>query len=186
MSRNENQLGKHILAIVIGTLFCCQFTLGQSAKTDPVEPAAFIDESDITWKVNDFNVARWKTLIGGSEGGQLDNSDIQFGLWQLAPGQTYHSHKHSAPEVYYILSGKAEWTVGGITRKVSAGTAIYTRPGKIHKMVNLTDEPVKTVWFWWAPGGEREVFNGEYLFTEPALNQPEKSGFQTGDEEKLH
>ena len=35
-------------------------------------------------------------------------------------------------------------------------------------------------------GGEREVFNGEYLFTEPALNRPEKSGFQTGDQEKLH
>ena len=90
MSRNKHQLGKHMLAIVIGTLLCSEFTLGQSAKTDPVEPPAFIDESDIIWKVNDFNVARWKTLIGGSEGGQLDNPDIQFGLWQLAPGQTYH------------------------------------------------------------------------------------------------
>jgi hypothetical protein len=39
MSRDKHQLGKHMLAIVIGTLLCCEFTLGQSAKTDPVEPA---------------------------------------------------------------------------------------------------------------------------------------------------
>ena len=62
MSRNKHQLGKHMLAIVIGALFCCQFTLGQSAKTDPVEPAAFIDESDITWKVNDVSWRRVRLI----------------------------------------------------------------------------------------------------------------------------
>ncbi len=186
MIRKRINLSRQVLAIVVATLSCCQLALGQSVEAAANEPEAFIDESEVSWKVNDFNVARWKTLIGGSEGGQLDNADIQFGLWQLAPGQTYHSHKHTAPEVYYILSGQAEWTVGSKTRNVSAGTAIYTRPGKIHKMVNLTNEPVKTIWFWWAPGGERAVFSGEYLFTEPATIQPAKPGFQTKDQDKLY
>ena len=167
-----------MFTVILGMLFFGQLVLAQSTEVTDDEPAAFLDESDISWKVNDFNVARWKTLVGGSEGGQLENDDIQFGLWQLAPGLTYHGHKHDAPEVYYILSGEAEWTVGTKTKKVTAGTTIYTRPGKIHRMVNLTDEPVKTIWFWWAPEGKRKVFTGEYLFTEPAPKQPANSGFK--------
>jgi len=157
-----------------------------TSKASADEPTAFVAEKEISWKVNDFNVARWKTLIGGTEGGQIDAEDIQFGLWQLAPGSTYHGHKHVAPEIYYVLSGTAEWTVGTKTQKVSAGTTIYTRPGKVHKMVNLTDKPVETIWIWWAPGGDRKVFAGEYLFTEPRPAQPEGSGFQGDASEKLY
>ena len=132
------------------------------------EESAFVHESTITWKGNTHSVSRFKTLVGGDEGGQLDNDDVQFGLWQLAPGATYHGHKHDAPEIYYIISGEADWTVGEETQRVTAGTAIYTKPGQVHRMVNAGDEIVKAMWFWWAPDGRREVFSGEYIFTEPA------------------
>ena len=59
--------------------------------------AVFLDESEISWKVNDFNVSRWKTLVGGDEGGELAEADVQFGRWQLAPGATYHAHRHEVP-----------------------------------------------------------------------------------------
>lgn len=130
--------------------------------------SAFVDGESITWKGNAHSVSRFKTLVGGNEGGQLDNEDVQSGLWQLAPGATYHGHKHDAPEIYYIVSGEADWTVGDETRRVKPGTAIYTKPGKVHRMVNAGDDIVEAVWFWWAPDGRREVFNGEYVFTEPA------------------
>ena len=130
--------------------------------------SAFLDESKVSWKVNDFDVSRWKTLVGGDEGGQLVEADVQFGRWQLAPRATYHAHRHDVPEIYYIISGKAEWTVGTEVRLVSQGTTILTEPGQVHKMVNTTDEPVDALWFWWAPDGRTEVFSGEYEFTEPA------------------
>ena len=130
--------------------------------------SAFLDESEVSWKVNQFDVSRWKTLVGGDEGGQLTEADVQFGRWQLAPGTTYHAHRHEVPEIYYIISGEAEWTVGNETRRVSNGATILAEPGQVHKMVNLTDKPVDALWFWWAPDGRREVFSGDYEFTEPA------------------
>ncbi len=147
-------------------------------------PEAFVNADDITWKVNEFNVARWKTLVGGIEGGQIDARDVQFGLWELAPRAIYHGHKHEAPEIYHILSGRARWSVGEATREVTSGTTIYTKPGQVHRMVNLTDEPVRAVWFWWAPGGDADVFLAPYEFTEPPPEQPEGALFETPAERR--
>ncbi len=147
--------------------------------------AEFLHESDITWKVNQAEVARWKTLIGGIEGGQIEQPDVQFGTWELAPGAIYHGHVHEAPEIYYILSGKARWTVGEETREVGPGMAVYTPPGAMHRMENLSDEPVSAIWLWWAPEGKREVFSGEYRFTEEAPPLPNGKGFPDGEVEKI-
>ncbi len=119
--------------------------------------------------MNDFPIHRWKTLVGGKSGPE----DILFGTWELAPHASHHSHKHDAPEIYYVISGKALWTVGDETQVVTKGMAIYTKSGAVHEMVNLTDEPVQAIWISWAPEGDREVFNGEYVFTEEAHTQPE-------------
>lgn len=162
--------------------FCLALLVSGSAWAEP--PSAFLDESVINWKVNEFSTSRWKTLIGGNEGGQIPEDDIQFGLWQLAPGATYHGHRHDAPEIYYILEGEARWTVGEETRIVSEGMAIYTRPGQVHRMENLTDELVKAIWVWWAPGGNAEVFEGVYEFTEPL--EPGAGGFSETEAEKIY
>lgn len=148
-------------------------------------PQAFLDADSITWKSNAFAVARWKTLVGGIEGGQLAAEDVQFGLWELAPGAIYHGHHHPAPEIYYILEGQARWQVGDQTRVVTSGTTIHTRPGEVHRMENLTDTPVRAIWFWWAPGGDTEVFKAPYVFTEPAPTQPPEAVFED-PAERLH
>lgn len=158
--------------------------LAPAAVAEP-PASAFIETDQVTWKVNAHNVARWKTLIGGIEGGQLPAKDVQFGVWQLAPGAIYHGHRHAAPEIYHILSGRALWTVGDETREVGAGVSIYTRPGQVHRMENLGDEPVHAIWFWWAPGGDTEVFKAPYEFTEPAPDAPNGTGF-AAPAERLH
>ena len=136
--------------------------------------SAFLEESTVSWEMNAFPVHRWKTLVGG----QGDPADILFGTWELAPNAIYHGHKHDAPEIYYIISGRALWTVGEETQEVSRGTAIYTKPGAVHKMVNLTNEPVQAIWIWWAPDGDRTVFNGKYSFTEAPPVQAENAEFK--------
>lgn len=167
------------------TLACLLMTAGVSiAQQTPAIAGPFLDQSEVTWKVNEFNIARWKTLVGGIEGGQIDRDDIQFGIWELAPNAIYHSHRHEVPEIYFVTEGKADWTVDGVTREVGPGMTIYTKPGAVHKMVNHTGDNVRAIWVWWAPGGDKEVFAGDYEFTEPV---PEKNGsFKEGVNERLY
>ena len=101
-------------------------------------------------------IVRWKTLIGG-EHPSIPHTDVLMGMLDLDAGGYYPLHAHPAPEIYFILSGTAEWTVGNETFMAEPGMAIYHAPNVPHRMVNKSDEPLRTVWFWWAPNGDREV-----------------------------
>ena len=164
---------KITLTILVGLL-----AFSPIVNSAAIEESAFLHESSVSSKTNAFPIHRWKTLVGGGAGGRMDPVDILFGTWELAPHAIYHGHKHQTPEIYYIVSGKALWTVGEETREVTKGSAIYTRPGAVHKMVNLLDQPLHAVWIWWAPNGDRKVFDSEYIFTEEAPVQTENAGFR--------
>jgi quercetin dioxygenase-like cupin family protein len=166
-NRSESFMTKSFRATCLGLLFCACSGYAEQASV----PGPFIDAGDVTWKVNDFPIVRWKTLIGGNEGGQIEQDDVQFGIWELAPHAIYHGHRHDAPEIYYVISGTGVWTVGASSREVGPGSTIYTAPGAVHKMVNSGDEPLRAVWLWWAPDGRREVFSGAYEYTEPPPQQ---------------
>lgn len=169
---------------MLKSVFTILFTLYSILTyTEPMATEGpFLHEADIDWKMNDFPIHRWKTLVGGIGGDHIERSDIRFGTWELAPKATYHGHKHETPEIYYIISGKALWTVGDKSQEVSAGTAIYTKPNSVHKMVNLSDEVVKAVWIWWAPNGDTETFDTPYLFTEDAPEQPDSAKFENSQQ----
>lgn len=93
---------------------------------------------------------RYKTLLGTPES---PSPGATMGLLELSPG-TYPFHEHPAPEIYYVLRGRASWTVGTKTFEVREGTAVYHAPGLRHRMVNRGATSLLAVWFWWAPGGE--------------------------------
>ena len=175
--------GSELSARLTGRRLCLLVLLPGLALAD--ELPSFLDADAITWKVNAHEVARWKTLVGGSEG-EIDDADIRFGLWQLAPGAIYHGHRHEVPEIYHVTGGRGTWTVGDETREVTAGSTIYTRPGEVHRMVNLEDHPLTAIWVWWAPGGDRDVFDGNYEFTEPAPPLLNGKGFDEGLTEQIY
>jgi dimethylpropiothetin dethiomethylase len=115
-------------------------------------------------------VVRWKTLIGSNGAdwlGGIPQKDVVFGVLDLDPGGYYPSHSHPAPEIYFILSGTAEWTVGDETFIAKSGMAIYHAPDTAHRMVNKAKEPLKTLWFWWAPDGRAEVLSQQVALLEP-------------------
>ncbi len=146
----------------------------------------FRDAAALEWKRNESTASRWKTMIGGNDGGQIDDKDIRFGLFELAPRAIYHGHKHDSPEIYYITSGRAMWTVGDETREVTAGMTIHIPPGAVHKMVNMGEQTVEAIWVWWAPDGDREIFDGEYRFVEETPVQPAGSGFKDDAATRSH
>lgn len=53
-----------------------------------------------------------------------------------------HFHRETE-EIYYIVSGSGEMTVGSETAQVSAGDAVYIPVGNIHTLKNTGTEPMK-------------------------------------------
>lgn len=105
-------------------------------------------------------VLRWKILIGsGGPDWQpgVPQEDVLVGVLELDAGGYYPAHSHPAPEIYFVISGTAEWTVGEETFTAGPGMAIYHSPNVLHRMLNNGSEPLRTVWFWWAPGGRKDV-----------------------------
>lgn len=138
-------------------------------------PANHVETSEAKWQVTPTypkalrNAVRWKTLIGGNGTdwiGGVPQKDVILGVLDLDPGGYYPSHFHPAPEIYFVLSGSAEWTIGEETFTATPGMAIYHAPNTPHRMVNKGAEPLKTVWFWWAPDGKTDVLAGDVKFSE--------------------
>lgn len=75
------------------------------------------------------------------------NSDIE--LCSLAEeilpqGKAVRRHHHlQTEEIYYILSGEGEMTVGEETRNISAGDAVFIPRTNTHTLKNTGSEPIK-------------------------------------------
>ena len=62
----------------------------------------------------------------------------------LPPGKTVPRHHHEVlEEIYYILSGSGEMTVGEETREVGVGDAIFIPKNNVHSLTNTGDEEMK-------------------------------------------
>ena len=147
-----------------------------SLSADNQDTKYWTTADDVPWvSTEGFNAIRWKDLVGGDGAGQISQNNLRFGLLQIAPKALYPGHRHTSPEVYYVMSGVAEWTVGLETFNAKTGTTIYIPANTVHRMTNLGETPLTAVWVWWAPDGDQSVFDPDgYEFTEPV---PDQSGF---------
>lgn len=58
----------------------------------------------------------------------------------LHPGAAIGYHTQKEDEVYYVLSGRGEFTLDGMKREVGPGVAMLTRPGSSHGIRTLGGE----------------------------------------------
>ena len=74
----------------------------------------------------------------------LDPGRIQMINWStLLPGKSFRSHYHEAmDEVFIILNGKVEVSVGQEKQTLGKGDAVVIPEGAVHIMKNLTDREV--------------------------------------------
>lgn len=64
----------------------------------------------------------------------------------LPPGAAVTRHLHrETEEVYYVLAGDGEMTVGDETAPVGPGDAIYIPIGTVHTLRNVGAEPMRIV-----------------------------------------
>lgn len=85
-------------------------------------------------------------LVGPA--GLIAHEQIRFGLYLQSPNTFYPSHMHEAEEIYYVLSGAAEWQCDDDAFAVrEPGTPIHHKPWQRHAM-RTDNAPLLAIWAW--------------------------------------
>ena len=66
--------------------------------------------------------------------------ELVFRKRALHPGASIGYHEQKEDEIYYVLSGRGEFTLDGVRHEVGPGTAMLTRPGSSHGLRQVGDE----------------------------------------------
>lgn len=95
----------------------------------------------------------------------FDNLDLKVVELAIAAGATLPLHAQATPSVYHILGGTADVASNEEVAKVTPGTSI-TFDSYAKKGVKVTsDEPLKILWFSWAPEGNKSYLESGYYLT---------------------
>lgn len=80
-------------------------------------------------------------------------------------GMAVPPHYHAAHnEVFFVMAGRTEWTVGGETQVVGPGDLVYVPAGTVHTVKVIGDEDVHML-FLYNPGGYEYVSRREFQYT---------------------
>lgn len=70
----------------------------------------------------------------------LKERTMSAGLYALAPGELDTQSVHQQDELYQVVSGRAELTVGEETCTVARGTVVFVPAGVPHRFHHITEE----------------------------------------------
>ncbi|MFP7287378.1 dimethylsulfonioproprionate lyase family protein [Shouchella clausii] len=97
-----------------------------------------------------FPAGRHSRMLVGP--GSIEAEQFVSGHSSLFPNGSIPLHSHENEEVYIILSGKGEMTVGEETEIVEGVTAVYIPPNTKHSLINTGKENL-TILYIYAPAG---------------------------------
>lgn len=104
--------------------------LGSSSGRVAIIPYAEVKEVPIGGYTTQADQGWTRELISYAVNGA---PDLFVGLFRMDPDQLHPMHKHpNLGELYFILAGACEISVGGERQWVEAGTAIYTLRDTAH------------------------------------------------------
>lgn len=64
-------------------------------------------------------------------------------VYCLEPGQSQKPHAHAgATKFYFVIAGRARFTLGAQTRELGAGALAWAAPGELHGVENVSGERV--------------------------------------------
>ncbi len=88
--------------------------------------------------------------------GPFVSERVRSGLGVWGPSITYPIHWHEAEEIYVVMGGSADFTVGDAPSvRKRAGEVVYVPSGTPHGF-QTTDEPL-AVFYLWQAGALREI-----------------------------
>ena len=86
--------------------------------------------------------------------GEVEIAEITF------PAKSQgRSHLHGSTELIYVLSGRMDHKINGVSNVLEPGMVGIVRDGESVEHIVLSDEPVRAVVVW-APGGEAKRLEG--------------------------
>lgn len=77
----------------------------------------------------------------------LNVPSLSVGLYCLPAGGTDPQQPHTEDEVYYIVSGQAQFQLADETHPVTPGTLLYVAAHQPHKFFNITEALTILVFF---------------------------------------
>lgn len=100
---------------------------------------------------------RWRTLF---DAGQTPTEALTAGVAEIEPGDQLKVHRHTPPELYYLLAGEGIVTIDGTEHPVKAGTAVFI-PGNAMHGIRNTGATLLRFFYAFAVNSFSEV---EYIF----------------------
>ena len=94
------------------------------------------DEGDVGW---DLYAIEEKELVPGFRVRFVHTENMTFAYWNVAAGASLPSHSHPHEQVYNLLEGEFELTVGGETRVTTPGAVATIPPHVLHSGKAITD-----------------------------------------------
>ena len=106
----------------------------------------------------------WRTMISADV---APTDSFSTGIAYFAPGQTLAPHRHSHPEVYFVLEGELEVTIDNIKYCVTPNTTIFIPGNAEHGTLNATSRPAR-IFYCFATDRFSDV---KYQFSSPAMSE---------------
>jgi len=75
-------------------------------------------------------------------GRYFDSPSMTFAHYDFEAGSTIHEHAHPEEEVYEVIEGELEITVGGVAERVGPGFASIVPPNTLHFVRAITNGKV--------------------------------------------
>ena len=72
---------------------------------------------------------------------------LSAGIYRLAAGAQDHQTAHDEDEVYFVLTGKAGFVVGGERRAIGPGSILYVPADAEHEFVEIEEDLSLLVFF---------------------------------------
>lgn len=94
-----------------------------------------------SWNVAQRGEASWFTFFSGDI---TDTDAMSAGLMEIEPhGGSLAPHRHTQPEIYYVVEGSGQLTIDGETTRVTAGCAAFIPGDAEHALRNDTPDPLR-------------------------------------------
>jgi len=87
----------------------------------------------------DTNELTVKEPLPGWKGRYFNSSSMTFGYYSVAAGATIHEHSHPNDEVWHVIQGRLEVTIGGQAQIAGPGCVAVVPPNAGHSVRALTD-----------------------------------------------
>ena len=72
--------------------------------------------------------------LSGWRGRYFDSPSMTFAHYEFDAGASIHEHSHPQEEVYEIVEGELEITIGGVTGRAGPGVVAIVPPNTLHSV----------------------------------------------------